>query len=534
VPKLLSTLGPWFGACGALALIAAGWSIVAGVRGQALRCARLAYVAATGSAVVFWAALLRGRHPRLELVGWSPISDLRVTLLSVGFVWLILGVLVFALGRGRWTLARAAYWLSLTLLMCMYLNVLREREVFGDVYDYVSAAEQIARGEKLHARYLYPPLLATLLATIVQYGHHVVFILLQSLNVLSLWLLFVLLRRVLLRYGFAELSATLVSFAALCANAAVLRTLFYVQTNLHMTNLMLLSLLCYPAQPFVSALALALAVHIKTSPLVLALPFALNRDLRWLLYFGLGVFGVVAATSYANGFVHYHEYLDNVANIYRANGITFRENSIDSLVRSTLHVFKLDLALATRPVQVAKLLLFGFALWLCQRMITRRIFSGAHEQVLAKPLAATGPLRALARALGPGPAPIRAARVLDTYPVLLLLLTTLSPLIWEHHPVLIIMPFLVMLKKLDREGDALLWLAAWFLCFLVPTFDVYPYSFRILLGIALAFWLLGRLARRDFRDGRLFARANAALERLSPRSAPAHSDKSSAPPVSSR
>lgn len=506
MPKLLSTLGPWYVACGALALIAAAWSLVAAIRGRPLRSARLAFAAATGSAIVFWAALLRGPSARTDLIGWTPLSDLRVTMLCVALVWLLLGALLFALGRRPWTVSRAAYWLSLALLLGMYLNVLREREHFGDVFDYMLAAEQITHGKKLHARYLYPPLLATVLAPLVKYGQDTVFLVLQGLNVLSLGLLYVLLRRALVRYGFAQLSATLVAFAALCANTAVLRTLFYVQTNLHMTNLTLLSLLLYPAHPLLSALALSVAVHIKASPLMLALPFVLGRDLRWLAWFGAMLLAIVGFTSYANSFEHYGQYLDNVANIYRANGISFRENSIDSLLRSTLSVFKQDLGLANGPVLALKLLLFGFGLWLCRRMISRRIFSGAHEQVV---MAEPPPLHLLR----PLPAAAREGRVLDTYPVLLMLLTTLSPLLWEHHPVLLILPFLVMLKKIDREADALIWLGAWFLVFLVPTFDIYPFSFRILLGAGLAYWLLARISGRDFRDGRYFAQANSLLER---------------------
>jgi len=91
-----------------------------------------------------------------------------------------------------------------------------------------------------------------------------------------------------------------------------------------------------------------------------------------------------------------------------------------------------------------------------------------------------------------------------------------------------------MLKQLDREGDALLWLIAWFLCFLVPTFDLYPFSFRIALGAALIFWLLIRLVRRDSRAGRFFTHANAVLTRIGSVSAAPHSDRSSAPPVSSK
>jgi hypothetical protein len=513
VPKLLSAIGPWFGLCGVLGLIALGWALVAALRGRALRSARLVYLASLGSAAVFYGAFMRGRHPRMDLISEGPISDLRVTLLCVAAAWLLIGLFLFVLGRRAWTVERAAFWLAFALLAGSYLNVVRERPMFGDVFDYLAAAQQIMKGEPLHARYLYPPLLATLLAPLAKYGETPMYLLLLGLNLLSVMALFVLLRRTLMRYGFADLAATLLSFAALCANVAVLRTLFYMQTNLHMTNLMLLCLLFYPASPFASALALGLAVHIKTSPLVLALPFALNRDLRWLAWFALVLGGIVALTSYANGFAHYREYYDNVSNIYRANGINFRENSLDSLVRGTLAAFRADVDRATRLLYVLRGLLFAFALWLCHAAVKARTFSAA---------------RGSSGVLAP-----REARVLDSYPILMLLLMTVSPLIWEHHPVLVVLPLLVMLKVIDREGDAVLWLLAWCLLFVVPTFDLYPFSYRISLGCALAYWLLFRLVRRrDVREGRWFGRVHAVLARLGPPDD--HSDRSSAPPVSSR
>jgi hypothetical protein len=152
-------------------------------------------------------------------------------------------------------------------------------------------------------------------------------------------------------------------------------------------------------------------------------------------------------------------------------------------------------------VLVLRSLLCAFSLWLCIAAMRRRTFSG-------------------------GP-PGDAARVLDSYPVLMLFLMSVSPLVWEHHPVIIMLTMLVMLKQLDNQADTLLWLAAWFLCFLVPTFDIYPFSFRITLGVAFAYWLLARLTRRETRPGQYFTRANAAFARI-------HSDTSSAPPVSSR
>lgn len=489
VPKLVSALGPWFGFCGVLCLVAAIAAIIAGAEGRALRCARLAYVASVTAAITFWGAMFQTRTPpRLELVTAGPLSDLRVTLLCVGLSWALLGFVLFAAGRKPWTMERSAYWLACVMLAGLYLNVVRERETFGDFFDFVAAAGQLTRGEPLHARYLYPPLLATLLAPLLELGDNYVFLLCVALNLLSVLLMFALLRRGLIRYGFVTLAATLLSFCAIAANVAVLRTLFYVQTNLHVTNLMLLALLCYPSQLWASALALALAAHIKTSPLALVLPFVLNRDAKWLGWFAVFFIGIASLTSSLNGVHRYVEYFDNVSNIYRANGLSLRENSIDSLVRVTYWAFGVPLEQARVPVLVLRGLLTVLSLGLCWAAARSRTFSGGSAG--------------------------KIATVLDLYPVLMLFLMSVSPLVWEHHPVIIVLSLLVMLKQLDNETDVLLWFGAWFLCFLVPTFDLYPFSFRITLGVFFAYWLLVRLVRRETRYGRYFAAVNAAFARL--------------------
>ncbi len=512
MPQLLSALGPLLTSCGVLCLVTAACSLFAAVKGRALRSARFAYVSSVTGAVTFWGVFFRTPgYARPEFMNPGPLSDLRVTLLCVGAAWLLLGIVLFVLGRKPWTPDRAVYWLAFVVLAGLYTNVVREREHFGDFFDYVGAANQLIRGEPLHARYLYPPLLATLLAPLVKYGDSAIFLACIAANLISVLMLFDLLRRCLGRYGFSSIAAIVLSFAALAANVAMLRTLFYVQTNLHVTNLMLLSLLCYPQQRWASALSLALGAHIKTSPLALVLPFVLNRDWKWLAWFALFLFGFVGFTSYLNGFHRYGEWLDNVSNIYRANGLSLRESSLDSLVRVTLFFLHEPLELSHKPVLVMRVLLFVLSMWLCWAAIRRGTFSGM--------------------SVGAGTVAKSEARVLDSYPILLLFLTSVSPLVWEHHPVVFVLGMLVLLKPLDREGDAILWLLAWFLCFLVPTFDLYPWSFRIALGVGFAYWLLVRLVRRKAGPGRYFTQANAMLARLgvSP-----HSERSSAPPASSK
>jgi len=477
-----------------VAVVAAGSAVRAAHGGRALQAAQLAYVACSALGVAFASAFGVAHAAALGLLHAGPISNLDVTLACVLLSWLTFGALLFTL-RPPCSPERVLSSVALQLLAFAYVNVLRERVEFGDVFDFVHAAQNLARGEHLHARYLYPPLYATLLEPLLPYGERWITLLLIVLNHGALLLFFVLLRNTLVRYGFSFASAVVVTFVALCANAPLLRTLFYVQTNLHVVNLALIALLCYPHRVVVSALALALAASIKTSPLLLALPFLLARDVRWLVWFAAGLLGLASITAYGHGFEPFQDYVSNAANIYRANGINFRDNSVDSILRASYSLLGMDPAAARAPVQLARGALLVIGLWLCRRAVAAGLFSDA--------------------------APARVLLVRDTYPVLMLVMTTVSPLFWEHHPVLMLLPIVLIVRRIDGPGEALLWLSAHFMIYLVPTFDIYPFSFHRMLGALLVYALIWHYTRAPRRNGSWFEHFERRLAALVATSSPA-------------
>ena len=492
------------GASGLAFLLAgiAAWR--AGLAGRMATCAWFGYlacsacVAAFASAYAAWPAMAS-----LNLVFDGPSSDLGNTLLCVVFAWLLFGSVLLAAHKGWLSREGRAGHLPFTaafyLLAFLYLNVLRERIEYGhDVYDYTLAATNLFEHHPLHDRYLYPPLFATLLEPLVPWGPQGMVLACIAANYASLLLFFVLVRRTLVRYGFALNTATVCAFGLLCANVPVLRTLFFVQVNLHVANLVLASLLFYvegrSTRVLLSALALALAVHVKISPILLALPYLLNKDWKWLLWFAGSLIGITAFTSAINGFEHYREFLVNVANIHGANGVAYRDNSVDSIVSQTWRILGGDPGAAKIPILLARggILLAGA--FLCFRM--------TRAQTLSSP---TGDERTRDG---------NAARVLDTYPVLLFVMTSVSPLVWEHHPVFVVFPFLVLFKRVANQADAMLYFVAYFAIFIVPTFDVYPFSFHRFVGTAICYVLMFRFSQRSSADGPWFTQANAVLTRF--------------------
>jgi hypothetical protein len=264
----------------------------------------------------------------------------------------------------------------------------------------------------------------------------------------------------------------------------VIRTLGYVQVNIHVMNLILVALLLYPRSIALSALAMSLAVHFKASPAVLVLAFLVQRDWRWLAWFAGFTVGVAALTVAAVGVSPYRDFLANVGALYGAGDPSFRESSIDSFVRALFASLGVAGELVQYFVAPLKILAASAALAVLARNVRRETF---HEG---------GPER---------------GRVLNAMPALLPLMMLLSPLMWEHHGVFLALPFLVMLKKLSSTDEWTIFGAAYFLAFLAPTFDFFPWSYGRLLAIFAWLWLAWRVSGRAGNSA-AFARANAALE----------------------
>jgi len=457
---------------------------------RALRTALGCYLAVTLLGAL-WLALVflgLGKDQRIFFIQAGPRSDLGHTLVFVAIAWGLLGGALVQAWRGVFTRRNLVFWICFYALAFLYLNLLREQTEFPDQVEYLKTARNLAQGLSFPPRYLYPPLWATALQLLLPLGEPVVAELCVAANFFSLLALFVLLWRALVRCGFHSNSAAPLVFLLLAVNVPVLRTLYYGQVNLHVANLILICLLGARRRVWLSALALGLAVHLKISPVILVLPFLLTRNARWLGWFAGFTLGVAVLTSLLNGCDYYDNCLRNLANIAKVHGENdFRENSINGLVHTTAMAlgavfhFRFDAERwVTLPLK-GLVLLAGAALW--RRLGRRNVF---------------------------GLDPRRADLGLyHGFVVLSFLMVLLSPVLWEHYPVFLLFPFLLMLKPLATAGDYLVYGLAWHLIFLMPTFDCYPLSYHRLLGIALCGALLFRVARRrPEQSGALFNRLN--------------------------
>ena len=199
------------------------------------------------------------------------------------------------------------------LLSLLYLVILREHVLFGDFQAYIRAAHAINDGEPFHARYIYPPLWASLLAVIQSgLGHRAAEIFCFALNHISLVAFLPLAVLVLERCGLSRRLAALLMLIALAVNVPVLRNLVYVQINILVLDLVLVAVLAAPRHWLLAGLALAVSTHLKILP-VLVLPlFVLERRWRFLAAFFGGLLLLFAATAIPYGLGYWEDFLQNL------------------------------------------------------------------------------------------------------------------------------------------------------------------------------------------------------------------------------
>jgi Glycosyltransferase family 87 len=381
------------------------------------------------------------------------------TFACVIITWVACGVVFIVLKNIRLRSEYGAAIVCSLLLLLLYINILRERIKYGsDVGDYIQAAFDLQGGKPFHGSYIYPPLLATLCQPFLQLGTKGLAATFWFANILSLILFFWLLIAVLIRYGFGRNLSLWLVFIFMVVNVPILRTLGYVQVNLHVMNLILLTILLFPHHYIFSALALATAVHLKASPLILALPFFWTGGKKWVMSFLVGLIGLSSLTFVFYGWTPFMAFFNNIGNIYSVNGISFHENSVDSFVRATSMIFGVDSLWTVMIFKVPILILIFVAALYNMRYTT------------------------FSKTKGPG------QDILNIIPSLLVLMVIASPLVWEHHSVFLAIPFLLITKKLDTPYAWMWYCFAYLLEFLMPTFDFFPWSYgRLISPIILIF-----------------------------------------------
>lgn len=422
-------------------------------------------------------------HTRHGLDGFSafmqeaPYTNIPITLASVALAWLLVGLLLWLIHTNRLTTAFVPAWAGFFMVAFSYLNILRERVRYGDIDYYVEAASALFNHQPLPDTYLYPPLWATLLSFLVPMGEDAILLVCWVANILSLFLFHYLLLRVLEHYGFNWQAAGLIIPLFLLVNMPVMRTLMYVQVNLHVINLILLAILFFQKRTFLSALALALAIHLKASPALLVLAFLLEMNWKWLFCFVVNTLLIAGFTIAIHGPSPFLDFVNNFILLNSPHVLSMRDNSFDSAIGMALSYVRADPALVRVLVYLAKGITLLIGLFLSVR--THAFY----------------------------PAEKSGTKLFNAIIPLMVAMTLFSPLIWEHHGVFLTLPFLLLLKKMASSTEWVLFSTIYLLVFLMPTFDFFPWSYARLPAMLALLVLLWRTQNRGDNDfsGRLNA-----------------------------
>lgn len=429
--------------------------------------------------------LWRGQDGIGVLMPTGPFSKYWITALSVLITWLLGGFALWLIGAGRIHKGNALTWIGFFIVVLLYLNLLRERIAYGDLTSYVLGANNLYNGEPFNRLYIYPPFWAMLLKPLVPYGEDAFLNVLWTLNIVSLMAFYFLLGRVLQRYGFSERLAAIVVTLFMVVNMPLLRTMYYLQVNLHVLNLIFISLLLFPRSRILSALALSLAIHFKASPAALALAFLLERDWRWLAWLAFFTFFIFGITVLSDSFSPYASYLYNLNLLNVPHGLNFRETSFDSFFWAITQLLHLNYALPRAAIYISKALLGIAALFVMVKAVRGRTF---HQG--------------------------KSANLFNAIPPLMILMMMYSPLVWEHHGVFLVIPALVLLPHLDTPAEWTWFGVFYFVQFLIPTIDFFPWSYARMLTPLLLLWLLWRASRRPAGETNLFRRVDQWIQNL--------------------
>jgi hypothetical protein len=443
--------------------------------------AKLALIAWHAISVFFLLAslavyLVKGARAFDILISDVPHSEYYVTLLATLIVWLLAGAFATMLRFGMFNQDNVILWGGFFIVALVYVNLLRERVTYGDIDFYVEAALALHKGKPLPDTYLYPLLWVSVLEIAAPLKQEGVFLLAWTLNVGALFGAYFILAKTLRLYGFAPNLAALLTIAFMLINVPLLRTLLYGQVNLIVLDGMFLALILYRRAPFLSALALTVATQMKISPLVLVFAVLLERDWRWLAWFALNMLVIGAIPVMAHGGGYYSDIFYNLNLLNERTTYIFRDTSYDSFFLATASMLNLGAHVARPFIYASKLIVSLLALRVAFANVRALVFF--NEETRGKIL-------------------------YNAAPALMILLTVVSPRVWEHHGMFLTLPFLLLLKTLSNETDWFLFALASFFEFIIPTFDFYPWSYVRMIAPLVVLWLLWMASKRE-KDAKIF------------------------------
>jgi len=398
-------------------------------------------------------------------VGWSPAASLdelytlgpatnEISLVvSVSLMWLLVGFALWWLSFRRVTQETALLFAGAIAVSLVYLAFLREHVQFMDYRAFVQAARTMLAGQPLPERYIYPPLWAFSLSLLQRaFGEQAPALACFATTHISLVAFYVLGVLLLARCGVSRTLASLLMFAAVVVNVPILRNVVYVQVNLLLIDLVLAGLLVMRRSTLLSALFFALATHLKIVPVLFVPVFIYRKEYRWLAYYVVLCVVIAWLAPFGGGFAYFRDFVGNLGQWHPAR---LRSCSFYGLFHNTDRIFELGLPVDAL-FNVVRAVLGVWIYAVSYISIRRETFSRSDD--------------------------LRTSAAINGLMPLMFLMPAFSPAAWSYHQVLLILPAVLTLLYLRGPRRLGLWSIGYFFTFLLPVFDLYPWSYLRLVG----------------------------------------------------
>jgi hypothetical protein len=403
-----------------------------------------------------------------------------------GSLALALIALLEARARG---LRDAGAWLPVALGLAVGFHVLglvvELAEKRFDWSCYEEAARSLAAGGHPYANrefwYHYPPALAEALAA----GHAAlmagfglpavvawdrVFYVHQALQVPLALGAFALLARVARDVGVGRSAAALLAAALVLVNAPLLRTVAWSQVNLWVLDCVLLAVVLRGRAPLWAGVAAAAGGHLKLYPVALLGPWLLTRQWRACLGAALGGLGLLVVQIAAFGAGPWSAYLAFLPEFRR--GGFFRDNGLHAVV---YNLWNAAVSLGGPAASAGRVLaVYLVAAAAAAALLGTRVLRRERAAARALPSESGG---------GAGQGVREALRHHGHAADAVALGLIAAPIVWEHHYVLACPVVAWAAGACAPERRVLLGAAA-LAMLAVPSFDVFPWSWHRLAGLA--------------------------------------------------
>jgi alpha-1,2-mannosyltransferase len=263
--------------------------------------------------------------------------------------------------------------------------------------------------------------------------------------------------------GLNALVTALILAASLLFNNPLFRTIRHNQINLWVLDLSMVVLVFGLRYPILSGLSLALAAHLKIYTLTMLGPLLMNKKWKISLTAVLGIL-LLAILAHLTLWMQFGQ---NLIRDLPFDSL-FRNNSFMGLSANFLHLIGLDFGLLPRILYLC-LVIGALGLFIFRYLQRERQSASSASKI--------------------------TAHLVDAVALSLLI----SPLVWEHH-YLFALPLIwwsvVFVKGLQLNlsasqisRPAILLAISALLMLVIPTFDLFPFSYHRLAGLCLWIWI---------------------------------------------